>query len=181
MTTAPSMRPEPVEGGEARSGLTANRETIVVRYLILANQTLGGQELDNEIELRIKSGAAQFYVVVPMTEPEQETTAWMPDDPMFQIPEGDDGPAEARDEARRRSEHRLTGILDRIRAAGGEAEGEVGDPDPYTAAKNVLDRRTFDAIIVSTLPTGVSRWLKMDLPSRLGRLSEAPVTAIEAS
>ena len=37
-----------------------------------------------------------------------------------------------------------------------------------------------DAVIVSTLPAGVSRWLKMDLPSRIDRMTDAPVTTIEA-
>lgn len=151
------------------------------RYLIVANQTLGGEELDAQIQRRIAEGDADFHVVVPMTEPQLESRAWAPHDTMFQIPVDVSGDAEAFDEARQRTHHRLERILDHIRSAGGEADGEIGDADPYTAAKNVLSRLDFDEIIVSTLPSGISRWLKMDLLSRLERLTDVPVTAVEAA
>ena len=54
----------------------------------------------------------------------------------------------------------------RLREAGAEATGEIGDPDPITAIANVLARGSFDEIILSTLPANLSKWLGMDLPSR---------------
>lgn len=125
--------------------------------------------------------ARQNSRFVPMTEPKLESTAWVPHDTVFHVPVDVADDRKAVDEARRRTHHRLARILDRIRAAGGEADGEIGDPDPYTAAKNALERHTFDEVIVSTLPAGISRWLKVDLPSRLERVAEVPVTAIEAT
>lgn len=50
------------------------------------------------------------------------------------------------------------------------ADGEVGDANPVYAAGVVLRREgrgAFQGIIVSTLPTGPSRWLRLDVPSRL--------------
>ncbi|MDX1620240.1 MAG: hypothetical protein R3320_04575 [Nitriliruptorales bacterium] len=149
------------------------------RHLIVANQTLGGAELDDKIRDRIDSGG-RFYVVVPMIEPENEAS-WIPSDPAFGMPAVQDLQQEAQDEARTRSEHRLARMLDRIESLGGEADGEVGASDPYVAVKDVLERERFDEIIVSTLPAGISRWLKMDLPSRVDRLTERPVTTVEAS
>jgi hypothetical protein len=84
------------------------------------------------------------------------------------------------DEARRRAEDRLGQMIDKIRSAGGEAEGEVGASDPMEAVEAVLKGRSFDGIIVSTLPAGISRWLKMDLSSRVSRMTDAPVTTVEA-
>ena len=62
-------------------------------------------------------------------------------------------------------------------AAGAPVEGVVGDPDPYTAVRNLLAEREVDEIIVCTLPPRVSRWLSTDLPGRLRALGK-PVSVI---
>src|SRR5215211_9178317 len=75
-------------------------------------------------------------------------------------------------EARVRLEEALAGM----RAAGlDNVEGRVGDPDPVVAVMDVWDPMKFDEIIVSTLPTGSSRWLGLDLPHRLEKLTSVPV------
>jgi hypothetical protein len=75
-------------------------------------------------------------------------------------------------EARRRMDE----ALERMRAAGlDNLEGKVGDPDPIVAVMDVWDPMKFDEIIVSTLPTGSSRWLGLDLPHRLEKLTSVPV------
>lgn len=152
-------------------------------YLIVANQTLGGKKLDETVRMRIESREGRaFYVVVPTLEPEHEVDVMPRVDPMFSVPGQDERTADAVEEARKRSEHRLNAMLSRITNLGGEADGELGVPDPYQAAKSVIERdgQYFLEVIVSTLPPGVSRWIKMDLASRLDRLVECPVTVIEA-
>jgi hypothetical protein len=149
----------------------------VDRYLIVANQTLGGAALDAEIRRRIDRAPCTFHIVVPMIAPELETVAWGAAEIGFVVPMPD---ADAVDQARRRSEHRLDAITSRIEALGGSATGEVGDTDPVEAVRGVLSRESFDEIIVSTLPAGLSRWLKMDLPSRLERLTDTPLQVVEA-
>ena len=63
-----------------------------------------------------------------------------------------------------------------MREAGLEnVEGRVGDPDPVVAVMDVWDPMKFDEIIVSTLPTGSSRWMGLDLPHRLEKLTSVPV------
>lgn len=52
-------------------------------------------------------------------------------------------------------------------AVGGEVDGMIGDANPIDAVADALNLRGFDELIVSTLPTRVSRWLHMDLPSKL--------------
>jgi GABA permease len=51
----------------------------------------------------------------------------------------------------------------------------VGDPDPVAAVGDALRAREFDEVIVSTLPRGVSRWLRLSLPHRLERMTDLPV------
>ena len=71
---------------------------------------------------------------------------------------------------------RLDAALARMEEAGLEnVEGSVGDPDPVVAVMDVWDPMKFDEIIVSTLPTGSSRWLGLDLPHRLEKLTSVPV------
>lgn len=71
---------------------------------------------------------------------------------------------------------RLDSALERMRAAGLEnVDGRVGDPDPVVAVMEAWDPMKFDEIIVSTLPTGSSRWLGLDLPHRLEKLTAVPV------
>ena len=71
---------------------------------------------------------------------------------------------------------RLDTALERMREAGlDNVEGSVGDPDPVVAVMEVWDPMKFDEVIVSTLPTGSSRWLGLDLPHRLEKLTSVPV------
>jgi hypothetical protein len=71
---------------------------------------------------------------------------------------------------------RLDAALERMRDAGLEnVDGRVGDPDPVVAVMDTWDPMKFDEIIVSTLPTGSSRWLGVDLPHRLEKLTSVPV------
>ena len=45
----------------------------------------------------------------------------------------------------------------------------ISDWDPYMAIEEELASEKYEAIVLSTLPPGVSRWLRMDLPSRVAR------------
>lgn len=150
------------------------------RYLIVANQTLGGAELEQKVKDRIEHGEGRFYVVVPMVEPDLEVVDWAPQDPMFGAPIPTQANEDAREEARQRSQHRLNIMIDKITSLGGEVDGEVGATDPARAVEAVLERESFDEVIVSTLPAGISRWVKMDLPSRIDRMTDCPVTTVEA-
>jgi hypothetical protein len=64
-------------------------------------------------------------------------------------------------------------------AAGSHVEGLIGDPEPLNAIQDAVNIHGFDEIIISTLPQRVSRWLKLDLPSKLNGLG-LPVTTLTA-
>ena len=69
----------------------------------------------------------------------------------------------------------------RMRAAGLDLEATiVGDPDPIAAVGDALRAHRFDEVIVSTLPRGVSRWLRLSLPHRLRRMTDVPVLHVIA-
>jgi hypothetical protein len=64
-------------------------------------------------------------------------------------------------------------------AAGAKVEGMVGDARPLDAVHDALNLHGFDEIILSTLPARVSKWLKVDLPSKVKALG-LPVTTVTA-
>lgn len=127
--------------------------------LVIANQTLPGQELAAAVRERVAEGARTFYVLVPLT-PVPHGAVW--------------DERESAEAAR----GRLAAFLGVLRHQGVEAEGEIGDRDVLQAVRDVLRVRVVDEVILSTLPAGVSRWLQLDIPSRLAREIDLPITVI---
>jgi hypothetical protein len=75
--------------------------------------------------------------------------------------------------------HRLEEALERLRALGADVDGTVGDGRPVDAVGDAIragpEGEPYDAILLSTLPPGLSRWLNQDLPHRLLRTFGLPV------
>lgn len=158
-------------------------EVEVRRYLVVANQTVGGAALTEAIRQRIAAGPSEFHVLVPATLSKDfaaaRRLATFSVDPTSGYAFGDLGALPRTDEeglsqARARLDMQLLQIVE----AGATPTGEVGEPDPLVAIASVLERASFDEILLSTLPASVSRWLRMDLPSRLERRFAVPLTAV---
>ena len=132
------------------------------RYLVVANQTLLGDQLLARMQECLAAGPCQFHLVVPATHAPGRAMQ-----------------TESRDRAF--AAERLREGLERFRALGIEVEGEVGDARPLDAIRDVmLHAPAFDEIIVSTLPPGLSRWLRQDLPHRIHRTFELPTSTVTA-
>lgn len=131
------------------------------RYLVVANQTLAGEHLRAKIRERIAAGPCSFHVLVPATAPSDHP--WT---------EG---------ETYAVAEERLRQALEWIREAGADASGEVGDPRPLQAIRDALRDQAFEGVILSTLPSGASRWLRQDLPHRVERTFGIPVEHVVAT
>ncbi len=71
---------------------------------------------------------------------------------------------------------RLHDAVAQLRSEGLKVRGRVGDSDPLVAVGETWNPRHFDEIIVSTFPTHSSRWLGIDLPQRIRRLTGALVS-----
>ncbi len=65
-------------------------------------------------------------------------------------------------------------------AAGTPVEGMVGDADPVAAVHDAINLHGFDEVIISTLSPRLSRWLRLDLPSKVSGLG-LPVTTVTPS
>jgi cell pole-organizing protein PopZ len=131
------------------------------RYLVVANQTLGGEHLTEKVRACLAASPSHFHILVPATQP-VDHAVWT---------EG---------EARAIASRRLEQALERFQELGAEADGEVGDEVPLQAIADAIQAQTFDEIILSTLPPGLSRWLRQDLPHRVERTFDLTVTHVVA-
>ena len=130
------------------------------RVLVLAHRTAATPGLADAVRRRAAAGPAIFTLLVPRTAHGLHR--------LMDPEELDD--AEARE------------ILDRALtilsgAAGRPVEGMVGDPAALTAIQDAINREHYDEILISTLPTRVSRWLRLDLPAKARGLG-LPVTVV---
>jgi GABA permease len=151
---------------ERREGQT------VRRYLVVANQTLRGEALMSAIRARLVQGPSHFHILVPATRPQDLYSK------VLAAYAGDPEIVSSDDQVRAAAQDRLKVELEWLAKAGIPSTGQIGDPDPLVAVSDVLTDHTFDEIILSTLPAGVSRWLRMDLPSRLQHSVDIPVVHV---
>ena len=130
------------------------------RILVVANETVGGPELLNEIRTRTDGRTSRVFVVAPALNSPLKT--WTSDE----------------DEARGVAQRRLQASLVSMRAVGLEADGEIGDGDPVQAIEDAL--RTFrpDELILSTHPPGRSHWLERGVVERARERFAIPLTHV---
>jgi len=125
----------------------------VARFLLVAHQTADRPELLAVAkELAAGERQAHFTLLVPAT-PISDLLTW------------EEGETKAVARARADS------AAEALRSQGvNVAEVMVGDADPVLAVDDELRAgRPYEAVVVSTLPPGISRWVKMDVISRLRR------------
>lgn len=138
---------------------------------MVANLTLGGRKLRDEIMRRVVAEPSEFFVVVPSS---------LPGGLFNKMMDAMEGMVPGGEEARADAAQRLHMELAWIRGMGAEAAGEVGDPEPDKAVEEAVAAHPVDEVILSTLPAGASAWLAKDLPSRLERSLDVPITTVVA-
>lgn len=149
------------------------------RYLVVANQTLGGAQLRTELRQRAAEGDASFYVLVPNTSAAHyhvvpAAGGMVPMPTMATSYGGPETDEEATEEAR----GRLSDLLAYLADLGVPAEGHLGSAHPMEGIEEALAERQFDEVIIATLPKRVSRWLGSDIPQQVERRFGLPVTTV---
>jgi len=147
------------------------------RVLVLGSAALRAQRLQEVLTERSTGGDVKFRMVVPAVRQSPLTGehSW------FQTVGDVAHPHEEDLSGRRLAQHRLDEALARLRDAGIEIEGLVGDPDPRRAVAEALRTFKADEIMLATLPRAQSGWLDADLHVELEQRFRLPVTVVPAA
>ncbi len=124
---------------------------VTFSVLVVANRTADSPELLDALRVRADRGPVRFTLLAPASTGREAT------------------------------ERQLESALELMRAAGLDVTGRIGDRDPLSAVMDAWNPGEFDEVIVSTLPAQTSRWLSINLPQRVAKLTDAIVTHVVAS
>jgi hypothetical protein len=117
--------------------------------LVVANETVLGEQLLDRIRVRAEEGPASFLIVCPQNDPSRGEH---PD-----------------------AERRLRAALSLLRSEGIDVHGQIAHPDPFVAAMEAVEDERTDELIVSTFSGERSGWLRRDLVGRLRTQTGLPV------
>jgi hypothetical protein len=130
------------------------------RILVVANETVGGDELRDLLERKAEGVAEEILLVCPALNSRVRT--WTSDE----------------DGARAAAQERLDASLARLHAEGVTARGEIGDGDPLQALEDSLRTFPADEIVVSTHPPGRSHWLEQGVVEQARLRYDVPITHV---
>jgi GABA permease len=131
------------------------------RILVVANETVGGEALLDEIQDRCRNRDCAILVVTPALV-SSRASHWASD------------VDEAMELARQRMELSLIALGE----LGLKAKGEIGDSDPNVAIEDALRVFPADEIVISTHPPERSRWLEHGVVERAREQIDLPITHV---
>lgn len=131
------------------------------RLLVVANETVGGEALIEEIRRRCQGRDCEILVVTPALAASR-ASHWASDI----------------DEARELARQRMELSLIAIGELGLKARGEIGDSDPNVAIEDALRLFPADEIVISTHPPERSRWLERGVVEHARSNIDLPVTHV---
>jgi hypothetical protein len=137
-------------------------ESSAARILVVANKTAATPSLIDAVRDRAARGPCRFTLLVPNTT-----------HGLHKVVDPED---QSQSEAEAVIELAVPLLED---AAGGEVDAMIGVPEPLAAIQDAVNLHGFDELIISTLPTRVSKWLRLDLPHKAAGLG-LPVTTVTA-
>jgi len=114
--------------------------------LVVANRTVDSPELLDALRQRAQRGPIHVTLLAPTTWSERD-----------------------------HAEQRLAAAVAALAEGGVRAEGMLADADPIVAVQEAWNPARYDEVVVSTLTEGASRWLQIDLPHRVARLTDCQV------
>jgi hypothetical protein len=122
------------------------------KVLVVANETLTGEELIDAVGRRAEAGDVLVRVIAPVNEPREGYVVY--------------------DDTRRAAAgRRLERTLEQLRAAGISAIGDVVDNEPLTAVRDAIAQEEPDELIVSTHPEAKSGWRRRNLIDEIRRVA----------
>jgi hypothetical protein len=120
------------------------------KLLVVANETLLGDELLDAVRRHVQGGDVLVTVIAPVNAPREGYVVY-------------------EDTRRAAAGRRLERTLGKLREAGITAIGDVIDNDPLTAVKDAIAMEQPDELIVSTHPEAKSGWRRRNLLEEIRR------------
>ena len=130
------------------------------RILVVANETVAGARLRDEIKAATRGHSARVLVVIPALN--SPLKHWLSDE----------------DDARAAAAERLDRSVAELGRQGIDARGEVGDADPLQAIEDALGTFGADVVVISTHPEGRSNWLERGVVSSARERFAVPITHV---
>lgn len=131
------------------------------RLLVVANETVGGAPLLDEIRERCRDRDCRILVVTPALVASR-VSQWTSDT----------------DEATELARQRMELSLIAIDELGLKAKGEIGDSDPNVAIEDALRVFPADEVVISTHPPERSRWLEQGVVDRAREQIDLPISHV---
>ncbi|HVY77427.1 MAG TPA: hypothetical protein VG898_02865 [Solirubrobacterales bacterium] len=131
------------------------------RLLVVANETVQGEELLSAIRERCRDRRAEILVITPALAASR-ASHWASDI----------------DEAIELARQRMELSLIELRRLGLRARGEIGDSDPNMAIEDALRVFPADEIVISTHPPERSRWLERGVVEKARERIDLPITHV---
>jgi hypothetical protein len=137
-------------------------ESSAARVLVVANKTAATPALLDAVRERAARGPCEFTLLVPNAT------------------HGLHKVVDPEDQSETEAETTIELALPLLEeASGGPVDAMIGVPEPLAAIQDAVNLHGFDELIISTLPSKVSKWLKLDLPHKAAGLG-LPVTTVTA-
>jgi GABA permease len=135
------------------------------RVLVLANETVEGRELLNELRSIDRSGRAKYFVCVPANPIDTGTAMY-------------EGAVYMWDATVQAAQERLDRTLTVLRSENLDADGELGSFKPLKALEDAVGQFKPDRLVICTLPEERSAWLRFDIVDRARETYRLPVTHV---
>jgi hypothetical protein len=123
-----------------------------LRVVVIGNHTLLSDALRDRLLAVVGEGPSEVHVVVPVQhDTDLDVGFW-----------------------------RGRALAERVVGPGVELSVDVGVADPVALVERSLHGGKVDHVLLSTLPTGMSRWLQADVAGRLHHALGVPVEVVTA-
>ena len=151
------------------------------RILVVANKTLDSSDLLQSIQDRMTKGPCEFTLLVPaIPHARRESTMETLTRRITNMPVTDEARG-ADDADYEHARGRVAFGIEQLQKLGADVDGEVGNANSFKAVEDALSQRKYDEIILSTLPKRAGGWLSQDLPNKVKRKFNGPVTVVAVS
>ncbi len=152
----------PLEAVDQQATAAAQPAT---RVLVMANQTVNGAELLDELRAIDQTGKAEYFVLVPAN-------------PIDTGQATHKGAVYMWDATTKAAQERLDRTLEVLASEKLTAQGALGDYRPLRALSEAMATFKPDRLVICTLPEDESAWLRDDVVERARAAYPIPVTHI---